>query len=194
MNSQPNSNTTAVRNLTNTTFNLSTKETLMNRRIATVLFTLFAVLILSACAVPSPFQSTGSVTILPKEAAAPKVSVASGLQINDRQQLADYQASLSNFAVIATAPKVSVASGLQINDRQQLAEYQASLSNFAVIATAPKVSAASGLQVNDRQQLADYQASLSNFAVIATAPKVSVASGLQINDRQQLAEYQATLQ
>lgn len=131
-------------------FYLSPKENPMNRRIATVLFSLFALLILSACAMPSPFQTTGSVTVLPKVAAA-------DMQISDRQQLAEYQANLTAFSLVAVAPKTAVkASGLQINDRQQLAEYQASLPVYVVNATRY-----TGVQqINDLQELAEYQATL----------------------------------
>jgi hypothetical protein len=150
MNRQPNRNSNAnvVRNLTHFASELSQKENAMNRRIATVLFALFAALVLNACAAPYPFQGTGSVTVLPKEA-APMVS---GVQVNDRQQLTEYQASLTAVSLVATAPKTVKASGQQVNDRQQLAEYQASLTVY----TAP----ARGLQINDRQALADYQATL----------------------------------
>ncbi|HRJ44761.1 MAG TPA: hypothetical protein PL105_22890 [Caldilineaceae bacterium] len=121
MNRQPNRTSSTVRSQTHTAFYLSQKENPMNRRIATVLFSLCTLLILSACAVPSPFQTTGSVTVLPKVA-------FNDMQINDRQQLAEYQASLSAFSLVTASPKpVAKTSGLQINDRQQLAEYQATL-------------------------------------------------------------------
>ncbi len=156
MNRQPNPNNShTVRSLNNAAFHVSKKENAMNRRIDTVLFALFAVLILSACAAPYPFQGTGSVTVLPKEA-------ASGLQINDRQQLAEYQANLSDVSLVSTAPKAVKSSGTQINDRQQLAEYQASLSLYSGKMTTAKTIAAETAvqQIADRQELADYQASL----------------------------------
>jgi len=79
------------------------------------------------------------------------------LQINDRQQLAEYQSNLSSYAVVASAPKAMKASGTQINDRQQLADYQASLPLYIGKATAAVTIVQ---QINDRQALADYQASL----------------------------------
>ncbi|MBI3960424.1 MAG: hypothetical protein HY328_16545 [Chloroflexi bacterium] len=127
----------------------------MNRRIATVLFVLFAALVLSACAVQNPFQTPGSVTLLPKEAAAP---LTAGQQINDRQQLAEYQTNMTAYALVATAPKSATkANGLQINDLQQLAEYQASLPLYT---GKPIASVTTVQQINDRQQLAEYQATL----------------------------------
>jgi len=155
MNRQPNSNSHTIRNLKNTALYVSKKENPISRRIATVLFALFAALVLSACAAPYPFQGTGSVTVLPKEA-------ASGLQINDRQQLAEYQASLPDVSLAASAPKAVKSSGTQINDRQQLAEYQASLSLYTGKMTTAKTIAAvtTVQQIADRQELADYQASL----------------------------------
>lgn len=183
MNRQPNLNSQAIRNLSSVATNLSKKENAMNRRIATVLFALFTALVLSACAMPYPFQATGSVTVLPKEA-------ASGMQINDRQQLADYQASLPAISLVAVTPKTAEASGVQINDRQQLTEYQASLTAVSLVSAAPKTVAASGLQINNRQQLAEYQATLPLHTAITTAAVTTVQ---QINDRQALADYQANL-
>jgi hypothetical protein len=180
MNRQPNLNNNTARNLTHTASSLSAKEITMNRRITTVLFALVATFVLTACAVPSPFQTTGSVTVLPKEAASP---------INDRHQLAEYQASLPLYVALPVAK----ASGLQINDRQQLAEYQASLPAYVALPVSAKPAVKdSGLQINDRQQLAEYQASLPAYVALPV-PAKPVTSGLQINDRQQLAEYQASL-
>lgn len=142
MNRQPSSHTAR---------NLNAKESKMNRRIVTVLFALFAALVLSACAVQSPFQSPGSVTLLPKVA-------FNEMQINDRQQLAEYQANLTASSLVAVAPKSAVkTSGLQINDRQQLAEYLGSLPVYT--GTTPAAVTAV-LQLNDRQALAEYQATL----------------------------------
>ena len=118
MNSQRNLNT--VRSLNRTASYLSTKEKAMNRRIATVLFALLTALVLSACAVPSPFQTTGSVTVLPKEAAP----LMTGPQINNHQQLADYQASLPLYVGEKTA---STTTAQPMTDRQWLTEYQATL-------------------------------------------------------------------
>jgi len=181
MNRQPNLNNNTVRNLIHTASSLSTKEITMNRRIATVLFALIATFVLTACAVPSPFQTTGSVTALPKEAASP---------INDRQQLADYQATLPLYVALPVSAKpVAKASGLQINDRQQLADYQATLPLY-VAQPVPAKPVTSGLQINDRQQLADYQATLPLYVGKTTA---SVTEVQPMTDRQWLAEYQATL-
>lgn len=190
MNRQPHSHTTAIRTLTRTVSHLSTKETAMNRRnatvrLTTVLVALFALLALSACAVQSPFQTAGSVTVLPSE---PGPMMTSGDQISSRQQLADYQAGLSSIAPVVTAPKAAV-NGTQIVNRQQLADYQASLSNSAPVVAAPK-AAVNDTQISNRQQLADYQASLPLY----TAAKRTANAGVQqIHDRQALADYQATL-
>lgn len=183
MNRQPNHNSHTVRTLNTAALYVSKKENAMNRRIATVLFALFAALVLSACAMPYPFQTTGSVTVLPKEA-------ASELQISDRQQLAEYQASLIDVPLVAAAPKTVAASGAQVNDRQQLAEYQASLTAVSLVAASPKTVKASGMQINNRQQLADYQASLPLYTAKTTAALTTVQ---QISDRQALADYQASL-
>ena len=151
MNRQPNlnNNNNNVRNLIHTASSLSTKEITMNRRITTVLFALIATFVLTACAVPSPFQTTGSVTVLPKEAASP---------INDRQQLADYQATLPLYVALPVSAKpVAKASGLQINDRQQLADYQATLPLYVGKTTA---SVTEVQPMTDRQWLAEYQATL----------------------------------
>ncbi|MFZ1757273.1 MAG: hypothetical protein WBO46_01685 [Caldilineaceae bacterium] len=193
MNRQPISNTAAIRTLSHspnrTAAHLSTKENPMSRRIATVLFSLFAILILSACAAQSPFQTAGSVTVLPEAA-------ASDLQISDRQHLAEYQATLPAISLKFTAPRTAKASSAQINDRQQLADYQANLSAFAVVATAPMTTVkASGVQINSRQQLADYQASLPLYTSKAsvTGTRVAVTTVPQISNRQELADYQASL-
>lgn len=134
--------------------NLNAKESKMHRRIVAVLFALFAALVLSACAVQSPFQTAGSVTVLPK-IAGPAISSP---QVNDRQQLADYQASLSSIVPVAAVPKaVAAVNDTQISSRQQLADYQASLplytgKTFAAVTTVQ--------QIADRQELAEYQATL----------------------------------
>ena len=184
MNRQPNPhNSHTVRTLNTAALYVSKKENAMNRHIATVLFALFTALVLSACATPYPFQGTGSVTVLPKEA-------ASELQINDRQQLAEYQASLTAVSLVAAVPKAVAASGVQINNHQQLAEYQANLTAVSLVAATPKTVAASGVQINSRQQLADYQASLPVYTGKTIAALTTVQ---QINDRQALADYQASL-
>ncbi len=178
MNSHPNSHTTAISNLTHTHSHLSTKETAMNSRIATVriathriathriathriatiLVALFVTLVLSACAVPSPFQQTGSVTLLPKEAAAPN---ANGVQVSDRQQLADYQASLGSLSVAPTTTGRSNSTDTQISSRQWLAEYQASLPVSTADSATARTARYTGIQqIYDRQALADYQATL----------------------------------
>jgi len=152
MNSQRNLNT--VRSLIRTASYLSPKEKAMNRRIATVLFALLTALVLSACAVPSPFQTTGRVTVLPKEAAP----LMAGQQINDRQQLTDYQASLPAYVALpVSATPVVKDSELQINARQQLADYQASLPLYVGKKTASTTTAQ---PMTDRQWLADYQVTL----------------------------------
>ena len=192
MNRQPNShNSHTARTLNTAALNVSQKENAMNRRIATVLFVLFSALVLSACAVQSPFQTPGSVTVLPKTAGP----VITGPQVNDRQQLANYQASLPAVSLVSTALKSVKASGVQINDRQQLADYQASLPAVSLVAAAPKSVAASGVQINGRQQLAEYQASLPLYTAKTTDTKTiaSVTTIQQINDRQALTEYQASL-
>lgn len=127
----------------------------MNRRIVTVLFALFAALVLSACAVQSPFQTAGSVTVLPS---APGPMAVNVTQISDRRQLADYQAGLSSTAPVIAAPKaVAAVNGPQISDRQQLADYQASLPFYSGKTPA---SVTTVQQIANRQQLADYQANL----------------------------------
>jgi len=179
MNRQPNRNHNTARNLTHTASSLSTKEITMNRRITTVLFALVVTFVLTACAVPSPFQTTGSVTVLPKEAASP---------INERQQLAEYQASLPVYVALPVSAR-PVASGQQINERQQLAEYQASLPLYVALPV-PAKPVTSGLQINGRQQLADYQATLPLYVGKTTA---SVTEVQPMTDRQWLADYQVTL-
>ena len=79
-----------------------------------------------------------------------------GQQINNRQELADYQASLPAYVALPVSTK-SVASGLQINDRQQLTDDQASLPLYVGKTTA---SATTAQPMTDRQWLAEYQATL----------------------------------
>ena len=153
MNRQPNPDSQTVHSLKHSASYQSQKEKAMNRRIATVLFVLFAALVLSACAAQSPLQTPGSVTLLPKVAGP----VVSGPQVNDRQQLADYQAKLNSPAITSTAAKSGKTSGVQIRDRQQLAEYQATLP-LSFDKARPAVTVVQ--QISDRQALADYQASL----------------------------------
>lgn len=153
MNNQPNRNSNPVQTSNCTAAYLSTNESSMNRRIATFLFALFAAMILSACAIPYPFQGTGSVTVLPKEA-------VTDLQINSRQDLAQYQATFPAISLVATAPKTVKANGPQISNRQQLAEYQASLPLYVALPSAKSATSSDDTQNSGRQWLADYQVTL----------------------------------
>jgi hypothetical protein len=57
---------------------------------------------------------------------AQPVAAVAEVQINDRQDLAEYQATLPIFV----AQPVAAVAEVQINDRQDLAEYQATLPIF----------------------------------------------------------------
>lgn len=185
MNRQPNHNTAAVRIL-------STKETTMNRRIATLIAALFAVLVLSACAVESPFQGTGSVTVLPSEPGPMNVRPeSSGIQIVNHQQLADYQANLpAAVGPSVLAYSLTASNGSQIRNRRQLADYQAALPVYVARPVVKVGVAEKETQISSRQALADYQATLPLY-VGKARPALTVVQ--QISDRQALAEYQTTL-
>jgi hypothetical protein len=105
----------------------------MNRHLVVTL-SLCLIVLLSACSA----KKEGSITILAtgnvQTLAAPSSPANIGPAVlDDRQQLANYQATLPHFAIPASAAQwANGAEFERLDDRQQLADYQATLPHFMV--------------------------------------------------------------
>jgi hypothetical protein len=131
------------------------KEKIMKRKpIAMLVACLFTILLFSAC-----YSSPIVIDLSAVYAAAAEPTMR--LELVDRQDLAEYMATLSYGFVPAESAETSIQ-GNFLAERQSLAEYQATLADLIFIEHMTPAVDSMPLALNDHQDVANYQMWLSH--------------------------------